>query len=237
MRHRLLALLCALCPILAPPTAAQTPRPGPTLAGRDPAPLAEPEISTVIFDLGTDSIDIGGEIETSLLTGEKKRSRWTRAGTNDAFLVLDGTAMRAAGWTVMTPNGATLDGPHLFRTGLRLTGPEGEEITLSDGWQFFTLLDRNRDGRINSADPEYRLLRLFVDEDGDGKMGPGELMYLRGAGVHEIIRVRRQRPEVDAHMNYTLTGKFIGADGVTRLMIDVRLADADAAPFADAFKQ
>jgi hypothetical protein len=237
MRHSSLALLCALCSLLAHPAPAQTPRHGPTLATREPARLAEPEVSTVIFDLGTDSIDISGEIETSLLTGEKKRSRWTKRGTNDAFLVLDGTAMRAAGWTVMTPNGATLDGPHLFRTGLRLTGPEGDEITLSDGWHFFTLLDRNRDGRINAADPEYRLLRLFVDEDGDGKMGPGELMYLRGAGVHEIVRVRRQRPTVDAHMNYTLSGRFIGADGVTRLMIDVRLADAEAAAFSDAFKQ
>lgn len=235
MRLRRLLFLGML--LFASALRAQTARPGPTLATRQPEPPGEPEVSTVIFDLGTDSIDIGGEVLTSLLTGEKKKTRWTKPGTNDAFLVLDATALRAAGWTVRTPNGALMDGPHLFRTGLRLTGPDGEEVVLTDGWQFFTLLDRNRDGRINSEDPEYRLLRLFVDDDGDGKMGPGELIYLRGAGVEDIIRVRRQRPQIDTHMNYTLTGKFIGADGVTRMMIDVRLADADAAPFADAFKQ
>ncbi|HJU90793.1 MAG TPA: hypothetical protein VJ672_15495 [Gemmatimonadaceae bacterium] len=237
MRLGYLSLPFVLLSLIATPLRGQAPRPGPTLATRAADPVGEPEISTVIFDLGTDSIDIGGEVQTSLLTGEAKRSRWTKRGTDDAFLVLDATALRAAGWTVRTPNGALMDGPHLFRTGLRLTGPDGEEVVISDGWQFFTLLDRNRDGRINSEDPEYRLLRLFVDEDGDGKMGPGELMYLRGAGVADIIRVRRQRPQVDAHMNYKLTGKFIGADGVMRVMIDVRLADAAAAPFADAFKQ
>lgn len=201
-----------------------------------PATAGAPEVATILFDLGTDSIDVGGEAVTSLLTGEKKRTRWTRAGTNDAFLVLDATALRAAGWTVRSPNGVMLDGPHLFRTGLRLTGPNDSTVVIEDGWQFFGLLDVNRDGRVNASDPEFRVLRLFVDENGDGKMDDGELMYIRNAGVLDIVRVRRVRAALDTYFNHIRVGKFLGVDGVTRVLLDVKLADADAAPFADAFK-
>jgi hypothetical protein len=222
--------------LLAVTARAQTVKPGPTLGASKATALAEPELSTVIFDLGTDSVDVGGEVTTSLLDGEAKRIRWTKPGTNDAFLVLDATALRAAGWTLHGPSGAAMEGPHLFRTGLRLTTPDDSSVTIEDGWQFFALLDRNRDGRINSADPEFRVLRLFIDEDGDGKIGDGELTYIRTAGVAEIIRVRRVRAHLDVYMNRSLTGRFVGADGVERVMVNVRLADAEAAPFADAFK-
>ncbi len=229
-------LLTALLLLTSAAAQAQTARPGPTLAAARPVALAEAEISTVIFDLGTDSVDVGGEVTTALLTGEARRTRWTKPGTNDAFLVLDATALRAAGWTVHGPSGAMLEGPHLFRTGLRLTSPDGNTIVIEDGWQFFTLLDKNRDGRINALDPEFRVLRLFTDENGDGKMSENELSYVRTAGIVDIIRVRRARPHYDVYMNRSLTGRFLGADGVERVMLDVRLADADAAPFAGAFQ-
>lgn len=215
---------------------AQASRPGPLVGTEKPAGLSEPEISTVLFDLGTDGIDISGEAATRLLTGERQRVRWTKPETNDAFLVIDATSLRAAGWDVRSPTGATLNGPHLFRTGLRLRTPDDNEIILADAWQFFAMLDRNRDGRVDAEDPEFRYLRLFLDANGNGLMDDGELMYIRDAGVLTIVRTRRPPAHTDVYMNVTLTGAFVGVDGTERVLLNARLADADAAPFVDAFK-
>lgn len=215
---------------------AQSIRPGPTPGTEKPAGLAVPEISTVLLDLGTDGVDISGETATALLTGERQRVRWTKPETNDAFLVIDATSLRAGGWDVRSPTGATLNGPHLFRTGLRLRSPDGEEIVLADAWQLFAMLDRNRDGRVDAEDPEFRYLRLFLDGNGNGLMDDGELMYIRDAGVLTIVRTRRPPAHTDIYMNVTLAGSFIGIDGEQRVLLNARLADADAAPFVDAFK-
>jgi hypothetical protein len=233
MRWLLAAVLTITVSVGAP---AQSARPAPTLGTGKPAGLAEPEISTVLFDLGTDGIDIGGETATTLLTGERQRVRWTKPQTNDAFLVIDATSLRAAGWEVRSPTGATLNGPHLFRTGLRLLSPDGNEIILADAWQLFAMIDRNRDGRVNSEDPEFRYLRLFLDANGNGIMDDGELMYIRDAGVLTIVRTRRPPAHTDVYMNVTLTGSFVGIDGTERVLLNARLADADAAPFSDLFK-
>jgi len=98
----------------------------------------------------------------------------------------------------------------------------GNETPLSNGtlagngFQALAELDRNKDGRIDAADPAFSQLRVWKDSNGDGYSSPYELHTLDELGIAAINLNSTADSTVDAHGNTrTALGTFEWADGTT----------------------
>ncbi|HJU90794.1 MAG TPA: hypothetical protein VJ672_15500 [Gemmatimonadaceae bacterium] len=176
--------------------------------------------SVVILDMSGDGVNLDGTAKTSLLTGGPVSARWTTAGSDDAFLLVDATSLRAAGVSLMNSSKEALEGSQLFRDGLRVKDPGGKESVISDGWQLLGVLDSNQDGKIDSSDPAWGSLRLFVDKNADGTINPGELTAVAEARMGALENKVGEKI-TDAAGRSRADGSFSTADGETRTMSSV----------------
>jgi hypothetical protein len=129
----------------------------------------------VVVDVAGNGIDLAGDVRTSLVTGSPARMRWVKPQSDDAIVVVDATALRAAGLSLSTAAGVPLDGSVFPQGGLRVTDASGSSFTISDGLDLLARLDGNRDGRLDKSDPAWAATSLFRDRDADGTIGGGEL--------------------------------------------------------------
>ena len=176
----------------------------------------------LILDMNRDGIDLGGVVSTELW-GEPLTLRWTRQNTDDAFLVVDATSLRSAGFDLQNERGEPIEGPTLFRDGLRLRDPGGSDHVITDGWQMLGLFDNNQDGRVNSSDPVWQHLRLFTDSNMDGTIGPGEVTVLEQSNVLELLTAYGE-PYPDSYGNVRRDGSWFGAQA-PGFMTGVALAE------------
>lgn len=185
--------------------------------------VSEGGFDPLLLDLKGDGINLGGHTTTELVTGERADLRWPKAGTDDAFLLLDATSLREAGFLVMNAKGEQVDGNTLFKDGLKLKTPDGKEVIIADGWQLLGLFDTNKDEKINAADRVWRHLRLFVDKDADGTIGKGELTNLSSSNVRDIVLTGKGATRTDEFGNTWVEGTFTKTDGKAGLIAEVLL--------------
>ncbi|MBX7082406.1 MAG: hypothetical protein K1X88_24585 [Nannocystaceae bacterium] len=76
-------------------------------------------------------------------------------------------------------SGAIEGGHELFGSATVL----GDGSRARHGFAALAELDRNRDGRVDAADPEFARLRLWGDLDGDRRSAADELVPLSQAGI------------------------------------------------------
>ena len=126
------------------------------------APVADPsDVQPMVIDLGRDGINVGGTATTTALGGTARSVRWTVANDDDAFIGVDADLLRAQGFSL------SRSGLLLVRGGLSVTRG-GTTTVATDGLHLLRLLDSNRDGVINSADPAAAAVRTFTDANADG---------------------------------------------------------------------
>jgi len=151
----------------------------------------DPETCNCIYGASPIIVDLDGNpnglrltspengVHFDLLTsGAPQQVAWTRAGSRDAFLVLDRNG-----------DGKISDGSELFGNFTPQPEPEGRKQR--NGFLALAVYDEpenggNSDGRITAQDTIFGFLRLWIDKNHDGVSQPGELFTLRQMRVTEI---------------------------------------------------
>ena len=88
----------------------------------------------------------------------------------------------------------------------------------SSGFAALAEYDDNKDGKIDSNDAIYPLLRIWQDSDGDGIASAGELKQLVDLGIVSIgLSYNNTGVTDDANNIQVRTGTFTLADGSTRM--------------------
>jgi hypothetical protein len=167
----------------------------------------------LVLDIGGNALDFSGSTRTTLATGEMQNFRWTKQQTDDAFLVLDTTSARAAGFEVRDKGGHAVDGLTFLRGGLRVRRPDGTEIIVVDGWQMLRVFDSTQDGRINSSDPAWQHLRLFTDANANGAIDSGEIKSITDSNVRDLVFTDVSSSRTDQSGNTLSDSSFIRVDG------------------------
>lgn len=119
-------------------------------------PMSGPA-SPVQFDLNAD--------------GDAETSTWTAAGSTVGFLALD------------------RNGNHQIDDGTELFGnhtPLGNGHVAANGFEALAVFDANGDGVIDSADPIWPSLLLWIDGNHNARSEPEELHALSALGVRSI---------------------------------------------------
>ena len=72
--------------------------------------------------------------------------------------------------------------------GMRVLGlPKGERL-VAEATDTLMYFDANGDTYLDAADPAFAALSLFVDANGDARIGPGEVRRLGDLGVASVSR-------------------------------------------------
>ena len=171
-----------------------------------------------VLDVRGDGFDLSG-------TNRAAGTRWTTAKTDDAFLAVDATGLRAIGIDTLSRGGVRLEGIVLVSSGLRLK-VDSRATEIVDAWQMLAFLDGNRDGRVDSKDLCWSHLRIFTDSNGDGVIAQTEVRSTTDADVREIVgKVAGPREgRTDAQGNVLVDGQFTRSDGMTGKAADVTFA-------------
>lgn len=133
----------------------------------------------------------------------------------------------ATPWLALDRDGSgTIDGGHeLFGSATVLAGGAVAE----HGFVALAELDRDRDGRITPADPEFARLLLWADRDADRRSTGWELDSVAGAGLVAIDLAYRSDRTCDARGNCEVErASFTWRDPLGRVrtgqVVDVHLA-------------
>jgi len=121
--------------------------------------------------------------------GTKEQRAWTRAASDDVFLVLDRNG-----------NGV-IDGPtELF--GNRTPQPAPPADVHPNGFRALALLDGNGDGKVDARDSEFANLGLWQDTNHDGVSQSDELRSISSAGVTAIETSYKESKKDDEFGNH-----------------------------------
>lgn len=148
----------------------------------------------ILIDIAGDGFDLsdefGGVDFDITATGVPMHLAWTKADTDDAWLVLDRDG-----------NGRIDNGKELF--GNFTPQPRTGE---PNGFLALAKFDKpgdggNGDGRIDAKDAVFAQLRLWQDTNHDGVSAPGELRTLRAMGVAGLGLNYAESRRTDAYGN------------------------------------
>jgi hypothetical protein len=147
--------------------------------------------------------------------GDLEQVSWTEADSEVAFLVLDRNG-----------DGTIGDASELFGTEtLKINGRAA-----SNGFEALIDLDggpASSDGKVDSTDPYYPQLQLWLDHNHNGVSEPAELITLEEAGVTTIFTSYREIPRIDKNGNaYRYVGEALirkNGQPVRRIVFDVFL--------------
>ncbi len=111
------------------------------------------------------------------------------AGRDEAFLAID----------------LDLDGDEIIRSGAELFGNVTRTWvgTAANGFEALAAYDLDGDGMITENDPVFESLRLWSDDNRDGRSQSDEVTRLGDAGISAIGVVYLSADEVDANGNET----------------------------------
>ena len=173
--------------------------------------------SVLILDLAGDGVDVGGQTQTTLLSGAPEAVRWTKPGDDDSFLVVNATALRSLGYEIRTASGQLVDGMQLVGGGTLRNLATGITTVITDAWQMLKILDQNKDGVLDAQDPAWSALRMYTDTNADGDIDAGELRSMATAGVGGISLSGLQAATLDALGNIFVRGSFSVTNGTVRI--------------------
>ena len=84
----------------------------------------------------------------------------------------------------------------------------------SSGFQALADLDGNKDGKIDTLDEAFGRLRIWSDQDGNGRFKDHELATLDEAGIESIgLSYTEQRTDDENGNQVVRTGQFVWSDG------------------------
>ncbi|MDE6745749.1 MAG: hypothetical protein K2J72_03815, partial [Oscillospiraceae bacterium] len=130
--------------------------------------------------------------------GFAEKINWT---SRDGFLCLD-----------LNNNGAIDDGGELFGDQTLLA----DGITAKNGFEALAQYDSNGDGVIDADDEIFDSLRIWVDADGNGISGDGELKTLSELGIVSInLGYENVNAETGTEATIGNTATFTREDGTT----------------------
>lgn len=138
-----------------------------------PGPVKNPRKDPIVLDLD------GNGAESAHI---KNGAHFDYSG--DGFAELTGWINEKDGFLVIDRNGdgKINDGKELF--GDQTILKSGKKA--SDGFEALVELDSNNDGKLDSSDKDYSLLKVWCDEDGDGRTLPQEIHTLDELGIKSI---------------------------------------------------
>lgn len=171
--------------------------------------------SPLVLDLGGDGVattTVQQGVRFDLMGHGPMDTAWV-AGGDDALLVLDRDG-----------NGRIDNGTELFGAATDIGG-----VPADDGFEALALLDSpaqggNGNGLLEAGDLMFGELRLWQDEDRDGRSRPEELRSLSDAGVEMLeLRARRTTRAVldESGNDQSLRAAYGRADGSRGLLVDV----------------
>jgi hypothetical protein len=174
----------------------------------------------LILDMKGDGIDLGG-------VHPQLKVRWTKAGTDDAFVAVDADELSQMGYRIQQGS-RVLRGTVLFQNDLRFVRPDGTTKDVGDAWEVLSVLDANGDGSLDSKDPAFRTLRIFVDANGDGVVDQAEVKKAHESTIQRIGPVRR-RTTNDKNMpeKGTVEGTFQRTNDTYGRAVDVPLPKSE----------
>ena len=163
-------------------------------------------IDPLVFDLGGDGITTVSLEESNAFfdldnNGFAEKTSWV--GAKEGLLAYDKNG-----------DGIINGGNELF--GDRTLMKDGKTLA-SSGFAALAEYDDNKDGKIDSNDVIYALLRIWQDADGDGIASAGELKQLVDLGIVSIGLSYSNTGVTDSANNIQVrTGTFTLADGSSR---------------------
>jgi hypothetical protein len=175
----------------------------------------------MVFDLQGDGLDLDGRARIRI-GGSEFDTNWTRPGGFDAFLVVDAAILQEMGIEVRDAAGLVIQNRVLVSDGMRLTGPDGHQVVITDSWKLLGQFDSNHDGKIDSRDAAWQSLSLFVDANADGTMSARELSSLADLEVREFS-LSKGPARTDAHGNTVTDGTFRRSHGTIGELAGVKL--------------
>lgn len=159
-----------------------------------PAPPDPPEFdkyTPILIDLQMDGYHLSGPVPAVQFDlnadGQLDSTAWTAVGEDDAFLCMDRNG-----------NGLIDDGKELFGSATPLTNGE----TTESGYYALAELDEpetggNGNGQVNSEDPMFQRLCVWVDSNRDGVSQRREIKSLAEVGVVAFERRFKKMHKMD----------------------------------------
>jgi Ca2+-binding RTX toxin-like protein len=145
-------------------------------------------VSPIVLDLDGDGVETTAVAGATHFDhdGDRLHERTGFAAADDGLLALDRNG-----------DGAITEGAELFGTRTHLS----DGTLAANGFQALAELDGNGDGQITSLDAAFQQLRVFKDQNENGRSDAGELLTLEQAGVSALS------------LNFTESGAFIDPNG------------------------
>ena len=131
-----------------------------------------------LLDVRGDGFDLSG-------TNRNAGTRWTRVMPDDGLLAVDASGLRALGVDISNAGQARLEGVVPISSRLRVVA-NGQAKEVGNSWQMLAVLDANGDGKLDTKDPSWNHLRIFVDRNGDGSISDTEVRTVTETGIRDI---------------------------------------------------
>lgn len=157
----------------------------------------------VVIDLGEPGVTFSGVQQTEEVSpGKVETMSWLGANSEDAFLVVDATALMKKGWTFEVPKtGARLDGFVLLSAQNALRNPSEKRRTYNNILGMLYAFDENKDKKLSGDDFIFSLMYLFRDANNDGKIDAGEVTPLAKEQIEEMSLVYKGKAQRDSFGN------------------------------------
>lgn len=146
----------------------------------------------------------------------------TKAGTGAIFDIDADGKLDSTGWVqgddallVYDRNGNSKidNGSELF----------GDQNGSANGFQELAKYDKNSDGKLNNLDPVFKSLKLYQDQNSNGKIEKNELMTLNQMGIKSLnLNFTKTNKDLNGN-SLILNGSFERNDGSNGLLADVLL--------------
>ncbi|QBJ77863.1 calcium-binding protein [Aquitalea sp. USM4] len=149
--------------------------------------LVNSNFSKTLFSSGADPLAIdltGSGIHT--IGADQSGVMFDVNGSGNT--VATGWIAQGTGWLVYDPTGASTLTSETQLLGTQTVLSNGQYAV--DGFQALSALDSNADGHINTSDPEFSNLRIWVGAPSEGSANPnltaGQMMTLQQLGIVDI---------------------------------------------------
>jgi len=164
--------------------------------------------SPIVLDLnksGTLSVSVDNGTRFDLkASGSLLKTGWVESG--DGLLAMDRNG-----------DGIINDGAELFGNSTKLANGKAA----ANGYVALAALDGNRDGTIDAKDAAWSKLKVWMDQNGDGRTDAGELLSMAEVGVASLKLSPKSSSATENGNKVALVSSYSSTDGSSSLMADV----------------